>query len=367
MGCAAKFITLEGPLNMRNGGILPVVTLAYETWGALNPAKDNVLLLFTGLSPKAHARSSPADRTPGWWEEMIGPGSPIDTNRFHVICFNNLGSCFGSTGPATIQPSTGERYRLDFPVLSIEDIACGARMALAQMGITQLSAVMGCSLGGMSALAYAVLYPDEVAALGVISAAPCALPFAIAIHSLQREAMRDDPAWRDGDYAPDAPPARGMRLARKIGMLSYRSAAEFQRRFGRERTAQWGDSPFGIEFEVESYLESHARKFVHAFDANCYLYLSRAMDLFDVAEHGGSLVAGLAHIEASKVLIIGVETDILFPISQQREMAGILRGMGAEVTLAELPSLQGHDAFLVDRERFGPVICNFLESVIRST
>jgi homoserine O-acetyltransferase len=346
---------------MRNGGVLPAVEIAYETWGALSAAKDNAVLILTGLSPSAHARSSAEDQTPGWWEEMVGPGQAIDTNRFHVVCVNSLGSPHGSTSPASIDPRTGERYRLRFPVLTIEDIATAAHGALEQIGLRRLRAVVGPSLGGMSALAYAILFPDDVQDLVTISSATRATPFATAIRSLQRECIRSDPGWRGGDYAPGEPPATGLRLARKLGLITYRSAQEWRERFGRERIAGAGLSQmFGPEFEIEAYLEMHAQKFVGSFDANCYLYLSRAMDLFDVVEHGGSVEAGLGRIRAERALVIGVETDFLFPIDQQEEIARILAAAGRRVSLVRLPSIQGHDSFLVDMDRFCPVIGEFL-------
>jgi homoserine O-acetyltransferase len=346
---------------MRNGGVLPAVEIACETWGALSPAKDNAVLILTGLSPGAHARSSAEDPTPGWWEDMIGPDQAIDTNRFHVVCVNSLGSCHGSTGPVSIDPRSGERYRLRFPVLTIEDIATAAHAALEQMGLRRLRAVVGPSLGGMTALAYAIQFPEDVRDLVTISSATRATPFAIAIRSLQRECIRSDPGWRGGEYPPEQPPETGLRLARKLGLLTYRSALEWRERFGRERIAGAGPTQmFGPEFEIEAYLEMHAQKFARSFDANCYLYLSRAMDLFDVAEHGGSVEAGLGRIRAERTLVIGVETDFLFPIDQQEEIARILAAAGRPVRLVRLPSIQGHDSFLVDMDRFCPVIGEFL-------
>src|SRR5438128_1317026 len=185
---------------MRRGGLLPQVEIAYETWGRLAPARDNVLLIVTGLSPGAHATSSAENPEPGWWEEMVGPGQPIDTERFHVVCVNSLGSCHGSTGPASLDPRTGRRYRTTFPVLTIEDIATAAREALRALDIPRLRALVGPSMGGMTALAYALLFPDEVDVLVTISAAPRAAPFATAVRSLQREIIRTDPDWRGGDY-----------------------------------------------------------------------------------------------------------------------------------------------------------------------
>lgn len=361
---ARKIVRLPEPFTMRHGGVLPEVEIAYETWGTLAHGRDNALLLLTGLSPGAHAASSAEDPTPGWWEEIVGPGQAIDTNRFHVICVNSLGSCHGSTGPASLDPRTGRPYRLTFPVLTLEDIATAAREALRTLGIPRVRAVVGPSLGGMAALAYAILFPDEVASLVSISAAARALPFAIAIRSVQREAIRSDPAWRGGDYEPPGP-VNGMRLARKLGLMTYRSAREWKERFGRERVdcRDESDGLFGVEFEVESYLEAHARKFVGTFDANSYLYLSRAMDIFDVAEHGGTVEAGLGRIRAPKALVVGVETDFLFPLEQQEELAAILREGGRTVRFAPLPSLQGHDSFLVDLERFSPVLAEFLAEV----
>ncbi|MGD8378644.1 MAG: homoserine O-acetyltransferase [Gammaproteobacteria bacterium] len=364
MSSARQTIRLPEPLDMRLGGQLAGVELAYETWGELNARRDNALVIFTGLSPDAHAASSEANPAPGWWEEMIGPGKPIDTDRYHVICFNSLGSCFGSTGPASLNPATGRPWRLDFPMLTVEDIATSAHAALRAMGITRPRALVGPSLGGMTALAYALLYPNEARELVLISSAAQALPFAIAIRSLQRECIRDDPRWKDGYYAEGEGPVQGMRLARKIGVMSYRSAEEWKQRFGRDRVPAQRRStePFGIEFEIESYLEAHAEKFVGSFDANCYLYLSHAMDLFDAAEHGdGSLEKALGSIQVERALVIGVVTDFLFPPEQQREMADLLRRGGVDVTHRPLDSLQGHDSFLVDIKRFGTALRSFLQ------
>ena len=364
MSPARRTVTLPGPFRMRHGAVLPRVDIVYETWGELAPEKDNVLLLVTGLSPSAHARSSAEDPSPGWWEEMVGPGQALDTDHFHVVCVNSLGSPHGSTSPATVDPRTGQPYRLTFPVLAIEDIACAAREALRALGITRVRAVVGPSLGGMTALAYAIQFPDEVHALVTISAAARATPFAIAIRSVQREAIRADPDWREGHYEPPGP-VRGLRVARKLGLISYRSATEWRRRFSRERVdvREPGSGPFDVEFEVEAYLEMHAQKFIGTFDANCYLYLSRAMDLFDVAEHGASVEAGLARIRAEKTLVVGVETDFLFPIDQQEEIATLLARSGREVRFERLPSIQGHDSFLVDYDRFAPTVGSFLSEV----
>lgn len=360
---ASRFITLESPLPLYRGGELEQVTLAYETWG--EDRGDNHLVIFTGLSPDAHAASNDDEPAAGWWEAMVGPGKPIDSNRFHVICFNSLGSCFGSTGPASMNPSTGKPWGVDFPLLSIEDVARSANMALKQMGINRLKAIVGPSMGGMTALAYALQFPSEVDHLVSISSALAAEPYAIAIRSLQRELIRSDAKWKDGYYALDEQPIEGMRLARKLGMTSYRSAAEWRERFGRKRIEgeQPGDPAFPLTFEVEGYLQATADKFVGDFDANCYQYLSRAMDLFDASEHGKGAARPLEGLRLDSALVVGVETDALFPVHQQVHLADALRHAGVRVAFERLPSVQGHDAFLVDMERFAPTIGEYLANI----
>ncbi len=362
---ASRFVKLEGPLAMHRGGELPEAQIAYESWGALNQARDNAVLLFTGLSPSAHASSSPEDPTPGWWEFMIGPGKPLDTDRFYVICINSLGSCFGSTGPASIDPRTGEPYRLGFPALTVEDIAAAGRAVIKALEIPRVRAVVGASLGGMAALAYAVHYPEETDNLVSLCSAAKASPFAIGVRSLQREIIRSDPAWMDGNYPPDKEPVVGMRLARKLGLISYRSAKEWDERFGRDIIHEDGhyDLPFASEFRIEGYLEANAQKFVGTFDANSYLYLSRAMDWFDLEDHTERLIALAGQAAGKKALVVGVETDVLFPLHQQQTVASLLTESGLDVTFHALPSLQGHDAFLVDRERFVPVMADFFAAL----
>jgi homoserine O-acetyltransferase len=323
MSAALNFLTIDGNFRMHRAGHLESPTQAYETWGELNEAKDNAILIFGGLSPSAHAASSELDMSPGWWEDMIGSGLPIDTDEYYVICVNSLGSCFGSTGPASINPETGARYRLQFPLLTLEDIAEAAFLVVSHLGVKCLHTVIGCSMGGMSGLAYCLRHPGAVKRFVSISSATRALPFSIAVRSLQREMIRSDPKWLKGDYDPGDPPITGQRLARKLGMITYRSAEEWAQRFGRERATDHAriEDQFVAEFSVESYLENHANKFSGAFDPNCYLYLSHASDLFDLAEHGGSLAAGFKRLKLDKVLVVGVRTDILFPVEQQRELA----------------------------------------------
>jgi homoserine O-acetyltransferase len=362
MSSARKSVTYDGQFRMHRAGFLESPTLAYETWGELNAARDNAILIFTGLSPSAHATSCAVDPTPGWWEEMIGTGLPIDTDRYFVICVNSLGSCFGSTGPASIDPLTGERYRLSFPVLTLEDVAESAWFVVQQLGVEVLHTVVGCSMGGMSGLAFCVRHPGRVRAFISVSSATRALPFSIAVRSLQREMIRSDPKWLKGNYEVGDPPITGQRLARKLGMITYRSPEEWIQRFGRERSTSHAriEDQFVLEFSVESYLENSAQKFTGAFDPNCYLYLSHASDLFDLAEYGGSLQNGFKRLQLERALVIGVRTDILFPPDQQRELAEGIAGVCKDTQLAALDCIRGHDSFLVDMDAFRPVIWDFL-------
>ena len=360
---ARQYAVLTDPFPMWRGGVLHGARIAYETWGRLNAARDNALLLFTGLSPPAHAAASAHDPSPGWWEGMLGPRLAIDTERFFVVCVNSLGSCFGSTGPASDDPSTGKPYRLTFPDLSVEDIARAGFETVRSLGISRLDTVMGPSLGGMVVLAYAAMFPGAARRLVCISGTAAAAPFAIALRSIQRECITSDPAWAGGNYSAERPPVTGQRLARKLGTVTYRSAAEWQLRFGREpiRDDMRRGDPFASEFAVQGYLESLAQRFVSAFDANCYLYISRSMDRFDLAAHGEP-VGLLRKASLEQALVIGVQTDLLFSVNEQRQVAGFLEAAEVATRFAPLACIEGHDAFLIDLETFGGEIRSFLES-----
>ncbi|MEO6925271.1 MAG: homoserine O-acetyltransferase [Rhodanobacter sp.] len=363
MGDARRYHLLPSPFPMKRGGALREAHIAYETWGTLNAARDNAVLVLTGLSPSAHMTSCEEDPSPGWWEDMAGPGKAIDSDRWFVICVNSLGSDKGSTCPASINPDTGEPYRLAFPPLALEDVANSAHAVVSGLGIEKLACLIGCSMGGMSALAYMLLHPGSVRAHISVDTAPQAQPFAIAIRSLQREAIRLDQHWNEGVYDDENYPEIGMSIARKLGVITYRSAMEWNGRFARIRLdpEQREDQPFGLEFQVESYLEGHAQRFVRNFDPNCYLYLSRASDWFDIAEYGhGNVHEGLQRIRIEQAMVIGVSTDILFPLHQQEQIAEGLEAAGAKVEFVALDSPQGHDAFLVDIEHYSPAIGGFL-------
>ena len=365
---ARRYRVLPSPFPMKRGGALHGARVAYETWGTLNAARDNAILVLTGLSPSAHMMSCEQDPTPGWWEGMAGPGKAIDSSRWFVICVNSLGSDKGSTCPASTNSATGEPYRLDFPELALEDVANAAHDVVRDLGIERLACLVGCSMGGMAALAYMLLHPGTVRAHVSVDTAPQAQPFAIAIRSLQREAIRLDPNWAGGNYDIHADgtryPDMGMSIARKLGVITYRSAMEWNGRFARIRLdaeQREEQQPFGFEFQVESYLEGHARRFVRSFDPNSYLYLSRASDWFDIAEYGGGSVAeGLKRIRIERALVIGVSTDILFPLEQQEQIAEGLQAAGAHVEFVALDSPQGHDAFLVDIDNYSRAIGGFL-------
>jgi len=362
---ATRFYRDEQPFALLRGGELPGLELAYETWGELDADRSNAIILFTGLSPSAHAASSEADPEDGWWEYMIGPGHPIDTDRWFVLCVNSLGSCKGSLGPASVNPATGAPWRLDFPELSIEDVAASTQRVVESLGIERVNTVMGASMGGMSALAWLKQNPEGARHLLTISSAPRAEPFSIAIRSLQREMIVNDPAFDGGRYTDERWPRQGMRMARKLGMVSYRSAIEWQERFGRDLHYRYEHRPFTMNYEIESYLEAAADRFIGAFDPCCYLYLSRAMDSFDASANFTTLAEALAPVRLDSALVAGVDTDLLFPPRQQGEIAKSLTRLNIDTRLEMLPSPQGHDAFLVDFENFGNVVGGFFRAIAK--
>ncbi|MET0280242.1 MAG: homoserine O-acetyltransferase [Steroidobacteraceae bacterium] len=370
---AVRYAQLPDPFRLWKGGTLAGARIAYESWGELDAARSNAILLFTGLSPSSHAASSPASAEPGWWEKMIGPGRAIDTNRWFVMCVNSLGSCYGSTGPASVNPATGAPYRLDFPELSVEDIARAGYEAARALGIEQLDTVMGPSLGGMVTVAFAAVAPGGARRLLSISGSSAASPFAIALRAVQREAVMSDPAWNRGEYADnERGPQSGMRIARKMGTITYRSAQEWSGRFARQGITDVGrraveaalsrvPAGFGPRFAVETYLESQAERFVSVFDPNCYLYLSRAMDCFDIADHGEPADV-YRRSGISRALVVGVESDFLFKIDEQAQIAADLQAAGIDARFTRLSSIEGHDAFLVDLPHFDAAVRGFLES-----
>lgn len=358
-----RFVHSEQPFEFHLGGQLPDVRLAYETWGELSAERDNAVMILTGLSPNAHAASNADNPSEGWWEPMIGPGKPIDTDRHFVICINSLGSCKGSTGAASANPETGNPWRLEFPDLTVQDIARAANLVVHHLGIEQLRALVGPSLGGMSCLAWLQQNPDGARHFLSIATAAAAEPFGIAIRSIQRECVVSDRAWQDGQYSDEEWPETGMRLARKLGMTSYRSPEEWVERFGRLSQIRYEHKLFSMDFAIESYLEAAANKFIRTFDPCCYLYLSRAIDLFDAAEDFDDLEEALAPIALESKLVIGVETDILWPLRQQEALAEAFAANGVKTEFRKLRSIQGHDSFLVDYNRFRPAVAKYFRAI----
>ena len=362
-GDATRYLEYGQPFHFARGGEVSRLDMAYETWGELNAGRSNAVLILTGLSPSAHVASNEADPTDGWWEPMVGPGKPIDSNKHFVICVNSLGSCKGSTGPASINPNTGKLYRLSFPDLSIQDIAASALLVLESLGIEQLQAIVGPSMGGMSGLALLKIKPDIARHFLAVSTAALAEPYGIAIRSLQREMVVRDPAWADGNYTNASWPETGMRLARKLGMISYRSEPEWKERFGRSLQERYNERLFGMHFNIESYLESAAKKFIRTFDPCCYLYLSRAIDFYDISDGYDDMASAFAGIVLESARVIGVETDSLWPVHQQEQIAEMFSVNGVDTSFQLLSSIQGHDSFLVDFERFSPAVAEFFANI----
>lgn len=340
---ATELITIPGVQTLDKGGELNNPVVAMERLGA---EFAPVILIFTGLSPGAHVASSEKDKSPGWWEFMVGAGKAIDTNKFHVICVNSIGSCRGSTGPASINPDTGDYYGADFPDITIWDIARLTGLALEQINIKDILCVVGPSMGGMIALAWVISYPERTRHMINISAAVEADPFAIAIRSVQREIIHTDPDFMDGDYPMDAEPLTGMMLARKLGLISYRSTSEWRNRFGRKED--------GTGSEIEAYLQFNAERFCRDFDANCYIKLSQTMNWFALTEEINDPVDEFTASKLESALIISVASDILFPPHQQQELSELLNKSGIDTTFQEIDCPHGHDAFLIDEKKLLP-------------
>jgi homoserine O-acetyltransferase len=349
------------PLLLECGQALAPVHVAYETYGTLNEEGTNAILICHALSANAHAAGyhSPTDNSAGWWDGLIGPGKAFDTNHFFVVCPNILGSCYGTTGPTSVNPKTGEPYRMSFPQITVRDMVRVQKRLLDVLGVRRLVTVCGSSLGGMQVLEWAVMYPEFCASIIPISTAAQQPAWCIALNTAARMAITNDPAWCQGNYQQQ--PAHGLALARMIGMISYRSPQEFDQRFGRQRKNPAGEYfNFDNCFQVESYLHHQGQKLVQRFDANTYLYLTRAMDLHDVAYGRGRIEHVLAGVRA-RVLSIGVSTDQRYPTSLQKDIARWIPG----ARYAEIDSIHGHDAFLIELGKLGTAIARFLETVWR--
>ncbi len=350
----------DQPFALTLGEALPQFQLAYETWGKLNADRDNAILLFPGLSASAHAKSHHKDDAPGWWEAMIGPNLALDTDHWFVVCLNHLGGCFGSTGPYSTNPKTGKAYGPEFPRLLIQDLAAASRLVVKSLNIAKVSCTIGASMGGMIAMEYAARFMDDVEKMIMISASGRPGPQSIAYRYVQRQVILNDPAYCDGwYYGRQEKPVKSMSVARQIGNITYRSQQEFEERFGRSRTGR--GYRFTPDFQVESYLHHMGNKLANNFDANSFLYLSKAMDLYSLGYGFPSYEDGVKRIRA-KSLIIGVSTDMLFPIEEQISVYEILKEEGRNAYFERLESNAGHDAFLVEVEYFTKRIKDFLAS-----
>ena len=405
------------------GGILPQLDIAYETWGTLNAEKSNAILLHTGLSASSHAHSTELNPKPGWWEKFIGPGAPLDTNKYFIICTNVIGGCYGSTGPSSVDPSDGRRYATRFPILTMDDMIRAQMRLVNWLGIAKLYASVGASMGGMQSLSLGVHFPDRVRKIVSISGCARSHPYSIAMRHTQRQVLMMDSKWNRGFYYNNVPPHSGMKLAREIATVTYRSGPEWEKRFGRQRTDPSKQPALCPDFLIETYLDHAGEKFSLEYDPNSLLYISKAMDLFDlgrtnqdrmqirreeteqrlVTQKGQlavddtscsltlpdkkyvekvpqldmteavdlttsgppqDLVQGMAPLKSHPVLVMGVASDILFPAWQQREIAETLQATGnAQVTHVELGenvSMFGHDTFLLDLKHIGANLGRFL-------
>nr|WP_156422239.1 homoserine O-acetyltransferase [Paucibacter sp. KCTC 42545] len=357
------------PLPLRSGASLSDYELVYETYGQLNEQRDNAVLVCHALNASHHVAGSYAgeEKSEGWWDNLIGPGKPLDTDKFFVIGINNLGSCFGSTGPMHINPASGKIYGADFPVVTVQDWVDAQALLLDQLGITQLAAVLGGSLGGMQALDWSLRYPERMRHCIAIATAPALSAQNIAFNEVARRAIITDPDFHGGHfYAHGVVPKRGLRVARMIGHITYLSDDVMEQKFGRQmRAADLGYSTQDIEFEIESYLRYQGDKFSDYFDANTYLLITRALDYFDPArEHGGDLSRTFASARC-KFLLASFTTDWRFSPARSREVVKALLDNKLDVSYAEIDAPHGHDAFLLEDPRYHGLLRAYFQRIAK--
>lgn len=347
------------------GGSLAELEIAYETWGELDERASNAILVCHALTGDSHAagRRGPGHPAPGWWDGLIGPGKALDTDRFYVVCSNVVGGCQGTTGPASLDPSTGKPYGSTFPQVTIRDMVRAQILLTDHLGIYEWASIIGGSMGGMQALEWAVMAPDRLRSLVVASSTVAASAQQIAWSHIGRSMIRADPGFAGGDYyaaEPGQGPHRGLELARQVAQVTYRSDEVYAERFDREPIAEQLSFGQNEVFTVEGYLEYHGRKLVHRFDANSYLHLNRAMDFHDLARGRGGVGEALRRITAP-LLNVSVRSDSLYPPSQQEALHRGLIEAGGRSTFVDLDSPHGHDGFLIETAKLGPVIRKFLE------
>ncbi len=354
-------------MALESGAVLSPVTLTYETYGRLNASKNNAVLICHALSGDSHAAGyySKEDAKPGWWDFMVGPGKGIDTDKYFVVCSNILGSCYGSTGPCAPHPTTHKPYGLDFPFVTIGDMVCAQKALLDHLGVKKLLAVIGGSIGGMQVLEWAVRYPDMVLSAIALATTTRHSALAIAFNEVARQAIMADPNWNQGNYYDGAKPDMGLAVARMIGHITYLSDEALRQKFGRRLQNKMDVSfNFDVDFQVESYLRYQGGKFVERFDANSFLYITKAADYFDLKKnHGnGSLVKAFSKAKA-KFLVISFTSDWLYPSYQSREMVQAMKKNKLDVSFCEIQADCGHDAFLLPIPRLIQMIKGFLDRV----
>ncbi|HZU66329.1 MAG TPA: homoserine O-acetyltransferase [Ktedonobacteraceae bacterium] len=354
-------------LPLQLGGQLGPITLAYETWGTLSATRDNAILITHALTGSSHAHDPehPGDPKAAWWNPLIGEGRPFDTSRYFVICSNILGGCYGSTGPSSLNPHTGRRYNMDFPVVTIRDMVNAQKRLIEYLGINQLAMVAGGSIGGQQALEWAITYPELVQSAAVVAATARLTAQAIAFSEVQRQAIMTDPLWQCGNYLPGAGPSAGLAIARMLAMITYQSEEAMEMRFARKPATRMsvsspsGAADLGTRFDVEDYLYYQGDALVRRFDANSYIYISRAMDLYDVSAGYPSMEAALRRLR-SKLLFIGIRSDFLFPAAHVRRLAEQVRALDGNANYIELDSPHGHDAFLKEWQQMAAALSTII-------
>lgn len=362
-----KYFTFAGPpdrMKLRCGREIGPVTIAYETYGTLNEKKDNAILIEHALSGTAHAAGyhSEVNKNPGWWENYIGPGKPFDTDKYFIICSNVLGGCNGSTGPASIDPETGRPYGLHFPMVTVMDMVAAQKKLIDHLGIKKLLSAAGGSMGGMQAIRWTIDFPDRIRSAIVIASSASLSAQGIAFNEVGRQAIMRDPHWNDGNYYSGPQPDAGLSLARMIAHITYLSEKHMHEKFGRNlQDSEQARFEFNVEFSVESYLHHQGKKFVDRFDANSYLYITRAIDYFDLRrDYNGRLADAFEKVEAN-YLVVSFTSDWLYPSDQSKEIVRALRVNSKNVVYTDIDTDLGHDAFLLPNPPLEKNISNFLK------
>ncbi|MBP1753485.1 MAG: metX [Geobacteraceae bacterium] len=357
-----KFVHFDTELRLESGRILGPITLAYETYGTLNRDGSNAILVAHAWTGSAHlaGKNSEDDLKPGWWDAIVGPGRLLDTDRYFIVCSNIIGSCYGSTGPASINPKTGKRYNLTFPLITVRDMVRAQQLLIDYLGIRKLLTVLGGSMGGMQALEWSTCYPDRIASAIVLATSGKPSPMAISMNAVARWAIFNDPSWKKGEYRRN--PKDGLALARGIGHITFLSEQSMNEKFGRRFSTRDGLFDFFGQFEVERYLSYNGYNFVDRFDANCFLYLAKALDLYDVAWGCESLQEAFTPVQ-SPIQFFAFTSDWLYPPYQTEEMVKVLEELGKTVEYHLIESTYGHDAFLLEHETFAPHIKSFLNRI----